>query len=70
MLNWCARLIADKDGNPNEHIIGMLLGLFGLNVIAGLLIYTGHAIMLADYGGAHGLIAGATGAAQWASKGS
>lgn len=69
-MNWVRSLLADKDGNPNEHIIFAICGILGLNLICGLMIWWGHSITLSDYGMAHGAIVTGTGAGQLMSKGS
>lgn len=70
MRDWVRRLVADKDGNPNEHIVFAIIGILGLNLICGLMLYWGHQITLSDYGMAQGAIVGGGGAAQFLSRGS
>lgn len=58
------RIILDKNGNPNEHIIAAICGslfLFGLTVY---LIFSGHVPSLMEFGGAHGAIWGSAGIGQ------
>ena len=52
-MNWFAKLIADKDGNPNEHIIAALYGSLVLLILAIYLIYTGKPPTLTEYAIAH-----------------
>lgn len=68
-MNWLSKLIADKDGNPSEHIIAALWGSFALLVLAAYLCYTGHAPALAEYGIAHGTVWGAAAGSQRLSGG-
>lgn len=70
MGGWFRRLVADKDGNPNEHIIAAFWGSFALLVLAVYLIYTDHAPTLIEYGGAHAAVWTAAGAGQKLSGGS
>jgi hypothetical protein len=70
MRNWIGRLMADKDGNPSEHVLFMMAGLFLLNAICFYLIYKGHQITLSDYGMAHGAVVAGGGTGQFLSKGS
>lgn len=70
MKIWFAKLIADKDGNPNEHIIAAVWGSFALLCLAAFLCYTGHAPALTEYGMAHGAVWAAAGAGQKLSGGS
>jgi hypothetical protein len=62
MNGWFARLISDKNGNPNEHIVAALWGSLVLFVLAVYLVYTGHALTLLDFGGAHAAVWTAAGA--------
>ena len=70
MRDWFKKLIADKDGNPNEHIIAALWGSFALLILAIYLVATNHAPTLVDYGMAHGAVWTAAGAGQKLSGGS
>jgi hypothetical protein len=64
MCEWFKKLLADKDGNPNEHIIAALWGSFGLIVLTVYLIYSNHPPTLLEYAGGHGTIWTGAGAAQ------
>lgn len=64
MREWFNKLINDKTGNPNEHIIAALWGSFALLILTVYLIYSGHAPTLFEFGGAHGTIWGFAGAGQ------
>jgi len=68
--DWFKRLIADKDGNPNEHIIAALWGSLTLLCLALYLIYSGHPPTLIEFGGAHGAVWAAGGLGQRLSGGS
>jgi len=70
MCDWFKRLIADKDGNPNEHIIAALWGSFALLCLLLGLCYTGHPPALTEFGMAHGAVWAAAGAGQRLSGGS
>lgn len=70
MDGWWKRLIADKDGNPNEHIVAALWGSFALLLLSLYLIGNGHAPTLTEYGMAHGAVWTAAGAGQKLSGGS
>jgi len=70
MSGWFKRLVADKDGNPNEHIIAALWGSFALLILALYLCVTGHPPALTEYGMAHGAVWTAAGAGQKLSGGS
>lgn len=70
MKEWFKKLISDKDGNPNEHIIAAMWGSIGLISLGCFLCYTGHAPSLTDYGMAHGAVWTAAGAGQKLSGGS
>lgn len=61
---WFTKLITDKNGNPNEHIIAALWGSLALVGLAVYLIFTGHAPTLFEYGSAHGAVWGAAGVGQ------
>ncbi len=61
MGDWFKKLIADKAGNPNEHIIAALWGSLALFFLTAYLIYSGHPPTLVEFGGAHGAV--------WASGG-
>jgi hypothetical protein len=64
MSDWLKRLIADKNGNPNEHIVAALWGSFALGGLTAALCYLGHPPGLTDFGMAHGAIWTAAGAGQ------
>jgi hypothetical protein len=64
MNAWFSKLISDKNGNPNEHIIAAIWGSFTLLLLAIYLIYTNHAPTLIEFGGAHGAVWGSAGVAQ------
>ncbi len=70
MNEWIKKLVADKDGNPNEHIVAAVWGSLTLLVLACFLCGTGHAPTLSDYGMAHGAVWAAAGAGQKLSGGS
>lgn len=61
---WFIKLISDKNGNPNEHIIAAIWGSVTLGLLAVYLVHTGHAPTLIEYGGAHGAVWGSAGVAQ------
>jgi len=61
---WFAKLVNDKDGNPNEHIIAALWGSVALLALTITLCYLGHAPGLTDFGMAHGAVWTAAGAGQ------
>ena len=67
-MGWFYRLIADRQGNPNEHIVAALWGSFILALLALYLTYTGHAPTLTEYGVGHGAVWGAAGAGTALSK--
>jgi len=54
MKVWLGKLIADKDGAPNEHIIAAIWGSFVLLLLAVYLICKDHAPTLTEYAVAHG----------------
>jgi hypothetical protein len=56
MSGWFIKLVADKNGNPNEHIIAALWGSFALLSLSIYLCYSGHAPTLIEFGGAHGAV--------------
>lgn len=70
MSAWFKRLIADKDGNPNEHIIAALWGSFALLALTLYLCHAEHAPSLIEFGGAHGAIWSSAGLGQKLSGGS
>ena len=70
MDDWFKKLIADKDGNPNEHIVAALWGSLVLAALAIGMCYAGHPPSLSDYGMAHGAVWAAAGAGQKLSGGS
>jgi hypothetical protein len=70
MNDWFKKLIADKDGNPNEHIVAALWGSVVLAIITLVMCYTGHYPTLSDFGIAHGAVWTAAGAGQKLSGGS
>lgn len=70
MISWFKRLIADKDGNPSEHIIAALWGSAALILLVAYLCGNGHPPSLTEFGIAHGTIWGACGGAQKLSGGS
>ena len=70
MKEWIKKLVTDKEGNPNEHIIAAMWGNLGLIALGAFLCYTGHVPSLTDYGIAHGSIWTAAGAGQKLSGGS
>lgn len=61
---WFTKLITDKNGNPNEHIIAALWGSVALLALTIYLIYSDHAPSLFEFGSAHGAIWGAAGVGQ------
>lgn len=67
---WLKKLVADKDGSPNEHIIAAIWGSFALLALAAFLCGSGHAPTLTDFGMAHGAVWTAAGAGQKLSGGS
>lgn len=69
MSDWFKKLLADKDGNPSEHIIAALWGSIVLSILAFYMCITGHAPTLTDFGLAHGAVWGAAGAGQKLSGG-
>ncbi len=69
MSGWCKKLLADKDGNPNEHIVAALWGSITLIALTFYLCFTGHAPSLSDFGMAHGAVWTAAGAGQKLSGG-
>lgn len=64
MSDWFKKLVNDKDGNPNEHIVAALWGSLTLIILAIILCYTGHPPGLTDLGMAHGAVWTAAGAGQ------
>ena len=68
MGSWLAKLVNDKDGNPNEHIIAGIFGTIGLWILAYVLLYAGHAPSLTEFGIAHGSIWTATGAGSFLAR--
>lgn len=64
MSDFVKKLVIDKNGNPNEHIIAALWGSFALLIITLYFIYIGHYPTLLEFGGAHGTIWGAAGVGQ------
>lgn len=64
VFEWFKKIITDKNGNPNEHIIAALWGSFALLILTIYLVYDGHAPSLIEYGGAHGAIWGSAGVGQ------
>jgi glucose uptake protein GlcU len=70
MKEWFQKLLADKDGNPNEHIVAALWGSFVLALVILWMVYAGKPVTLTDYGMAHGAIWAAAGAGQKLSGGS
>lgn len=68
--DWFQKLIADKDGNPNEHIVAAMWGSIAVFILAMYLCYHGTPPTLTDFGVAHGTVWGSTGVAQMLSKGS
>ena len=64
MNDWFKKLIADKDGNPNEHIVAALWGSFVLAIVAVYMVATNHPPTLSDFGIAHGAVWMAAGAGQ------
>lgn len=70
MKNWLSKLLADKDGNPNEHIVAALWGSFGLLVLVCYLCGADKPPTLTEFGMAHGAIWTAAGAGQKLSGGS
>lgn len=64
MCGWFTKIIIDKNGNPNEHIIAALWGSFALMALTVYLIYCGHAPTLIEFGGAHGAVWGSAGLGQ------
>ena len=69
MADWFKRLVADKDGNPNEHIIAAIWGSISLFILALYLCVIGHSPTLTEYGMAHGAVWTAAGAGQKLSGG-
>ena len=70
MKEWLKKLITDREGNPNEHIIAAVWGSLGLVTLSAYLIYSGHPPTLIEYGGAHGAVWSAAGVGQKLSEGS
>ena len=70
MKLWLQKLINDKDGNPNEHIIAAMWGSFVIVILAIYLIAKDHAPTLTEYAVAHGGVWTAAGAGQKLSGGS
>ena len=70
MRDWCKKLVADKDGNPNEHIVAALWGSLVTVALTVYLCKSGHAPTLTDFGMAHGAVWAAAGAGQKMSGGS
>jgi hypothetical protein len=64
MSEWFKKLLADKSGNPNEHIVAALWGSLALLLLTAYLIYNGHPPTLIEFGGAHGAIWSAGGLGQ------
>lgn len=64
MSEWFRKLLADKSGNPNEHIVAALWGSLALLALSCFLCGTGHAPTLTDFGMAHGAVWAAAGAGQ------
>lgn len=64
MSEWFRKIVLDKNGNPNEHIIAALWGSFALFALTVYLVMHDHAPTLIDFGGAHGVIWGSAGVAQ------
>jgi len=54
MKIWFAKLISDKDGNPNEHIIAAMWGSVSLIILACYLCWTAHAPTVTEFAIAHG----------------
>lgn len=68
MREWLQKLVTDKNGSPNEHIVAAIWGSIALLCLTVYLVYSGHVPSLIEFGGAHGAIWGAAGAAQGFSK--
>lgn len=69
MKDWFRKLLADKDGNPNEHIIAALWGSLILAAVTVIMCIGGHYPSLSDFGIAHGAVWTAAGAGQKLSGG-
>lgn len=64
MNEWLKKLVVDKNGNPNEHIVAAFWGSFALLIFTMYLTYSGHTPSLFDFGSAHGAIWGSAGIGQ------
>lgn len=64
MNEWFTKIVVDKNGNPNEHIIAALWGSLALLALTIYLVWSGQAPSLLEFGGAHGAIWGSAGVAQ------
>jgi hypothetical protein len=70
MSEWFKKLIADKDGSPNEHIVAAIWGSVVLLLLALYLIMKDHAPTLTEYAVAHGGVWTSAAGAQKLSSGS
>lgn len=64
MCDFFRKIVVDKNGNPNEHIIAAFWGSFALLLLTIYLVYSGHSPSLIEFGGAHGAVWGSAGIGQ------
>lgn len=64
MCQFLKKVVTDKNGNPNEHIIAALWGSLALLILTTYLVYSGHFPTLTEFGAAHGAVWGAAGIGQ------